>query len=59
MLDAAFQFPLRHPVVVSVIPGGQTAEEMQSNLAAARTKIPVELWADLKAQGLMRPDAPT
>ncbi|MDE3240895.1 MAG: aldo/keto reductase [Paracoccaceae bacterium] len=58
MVDAAFQFPLRHPAVVSVIPGGQGLGEMASNLAAARAAIPPALWADLKAQGLMRPDAP-
>lgn len=58
MVDAAFQFPLRHPAVVSVIPGGQGLGEMASNLAAARAVIPPALWADLKAEGLMRPDAP-
>lgn len=58
MVDAAFQFPLRHPSVVSVIPGGQGVAEMEANLAAARATIPAALWADLKTQGLMRPDAP-
>jgi D-threo-aldose 1-dehydrogenase len=58
MVDAAFQFPLRHPAVVSVIPGGQGVAEMESNLAAARAVIPEGLWADLKAEGLMRKDAP-
>ncbi len=59
MVDAAFQFPLHHPSVVSVIPGGQGVAEMKSNLAAARTDIPANLWEALKAEGLMRPDAPT
>jgi len=58
MVDAAFQFPLRHPAVVSVIPGGQGVAEVQGNLAAAGATIPPALWADLKAQGLMHPDAP-
>jgi D-threo-aldose 1-dehydrogenase len=58
MVDAAFQFTLRHPAVVSVIPGGQGVAEMESNLAAARAEVPAALWADLKAEGLMRPDAP-
>jgi D-threo-aldose 1-dehydrogenase len=58
MVDAAFQFPLRHPAVVSVIPGGQGLAEMEANLAAARAEIPPALWAELKAEGLMRPDAP-
>lgn len=58
MVDAAFQFPLRHPSVVSVIPGGQGMDEMNSNIAAEATQIPDQLWADLKAAGLMREDAP-
>lgn len=58
MVDAAFQFPLRHPAVVSVIPGGQGVAEMRSNLDAAQAEIPAALWADLKANGLMRADAP-
>lgn len=58
LVDAAFQFPLRHPAVVSVIPGGQGLTEMASNLAAAQTRIPEALWQDLKAQGLLRVDAP-
>lgn len=59
MVDAAFQFPLLHPSVVSVIPGGQGVDEMASNLAAAGAVIPPALWAELKAAGLMRADAPT
>ncbi|MBF9032630.1 aldo/keto reductase [Rhodobacterales bacterium HKCCE2091] len=58
LVDAAFQFPLRHPAVVSMIPGGQGLAEMDSNLAAASAEIPTALWADLKADGLMRADAP-
>lgn len=58
LVDAAFQFPLRHPAVVSVIPGGQGVAEMESNLQAAQAEIPPTLWTDLKAEGLMRNDAP-
>ena len=58
MVDAAFQFPLCHPAVVSVIPGGQGVAEMDANLAAAQAAIPPALWAELKAAGLMRADAP-
>ena len=58
MVDAAFRFPLLHPAVVSVIPGGQGREEMASNLAAAAAEIPPALWAELKAEGLLRADAP-
>lgn len=58
LVDAAFQFPLRHPTVVSVIPGGQALAEMESNIAAEQAVIPDALWSDLKAAGLMREDAP-
>ena len=59
MVDAAFQFPLLHPTHVSVIPGGQGVTEMDGNLKAAESIVPQALWADLKAEGLMRMDAPT
>lgn len=59
MLDAAFRFPLMHPAVVSVIPGGQGVGEMARNLQAARAEVPSSLWARLKSEGLMREDAPT
>ncbi len=59
MLDAAFQFPLCHPSVVSIIPGGQSVAEMDSNLRAASGRIPAALWRDLKSAGLVREDAPT
>ncbi len=58
LIDAAFQFPLMNSNVVSVIPGGQSVEQMAGNLSAAEARIPPALWADLKAQGLMREDAP-
>ncbi|KGF70073.1 pyridoxal 4-dehydrogenase [Hoeflea sp. BAL378] len=58
MVDAAFQFPLGHPAVVSVIPGGQGVAEVEANLKAATAKIPAALWAELKSEGLMRADAP-
>ena len=59
LVDAAFQFPLCHPAVVSVIPGGQGVGEVAANLTAANAAIPAALWADLKAAGLLRKDAPT
>ncbi|HHS89414.1 MAG TPA: aldo/keto reductase, partial [Rhodobacteraceae bacterium] len=59
MVDAAFQFPLRHPAVISVIPGGQGLAEMDSNIKAAKASIAPALWDKLKAKGLMRPDAPS
>ena len=59
LVDAAFQFPLLHPAVVSVIPGGQGVVEMDSNLVAAKAAIPAAFWQALKSEGLLREDAPT
>jgi D-threo-aldose 1-dehydrogenase len=53
LLHAAFRYPLRHPAVVSVIPGSQTVAEMEGNLAAARAEVPDRLWAALAAEGLI------
>jgi D-threo-aldose 1-dehydrogenase len=58
LVDAAFQFPLRHPAVVAMIPGGQGVSEMASNLQAEGATVPAALWADLKAAGLLRQDVP-
>ncbi|MBO6754948.1 MAG: aldo/keto reductase [Roseibium sp.] len=58
LVDAAFKFPLRHPAVISVIPGGQGIDEMESNIAADSAEIPEGLWVDLKKEGLVREDAP-
>ena len=58
LVDAALQFPLHHPSIVSVVPGGQGLTEMNSNIAAESADIPAVLWSDLKAAGLLRGDAP-
>jgi len=59
LIEAALRFPLMHPSVVSVIPGGQSPEEVRSNRANLDASIPARLWADLKKEGLLRGDAPT
>jgi D-threo-aldose 1-dehydrogenase len=59
LIEAALQFPALHPAVVALIPGGQRPEEVKSNRKILDAKIPAALWADLKAEGLMREDAPT
>ncbi len=59
LAEAALKFPLMHPSVVSVIPGGQSVDQVKANRAILDREIPAPLWADLKAEGLMREDAPT
>ena len=58
LIEAAYAFPLGHPAVVSMIPGGQTVAQTHSNLAVAAAQVPGALWVDLKAEGLLRQDAP-
>ena len=55
---AALQFPLGHPLVVSVIPGARSVAELDGNIDHLRAPIPAALWADLKAAGLLHPAAP-
>jgi D-threo-aldose 1-dehydrogenase len=55
---AALQFPLGHPAVVSVIPGGARPEEVAQNIAAMSETIPAAFWAALKSEGLIEASAP-
>ncbi len=57
--QAAVAFALGHPAVVSVVLGAAGAGEVEANAAAAAATVPPALWADLKARGLLDPDAPT
>ena len=57
--EAALRFPLGHPAVVSVIPGAQRASEVRRNAAMMSAKPPAALWRALKAEKLLREDAPT
>ena len=45
--DAAVQFPLRHPAVVSVVVGTRTAEQVGSSVDRSEVDIPEEMWAEL------------
>jgi D-threo-aldose 1-dehydrogenase len=56
--EAALRFPLGHPAVVSVIAGVQRASESKRNAAMMSAKIPAALWRTLKAEKLVREDAP-
>ena len=58
LAQAALQFPFGHPAVVSVIPGGQTPDEVERNVDTLAQPIPTALWSDLRVKGLIRADAP-
>ncbi len=56
---AALQYVLAHPTVASAIPGVQTVAELEENVRMASAEIPGQLWAELKAEGLIPADAAT
>ncbi len=56
---AALQFPLHHPAVAAIIPGARSRDEITRNVASLGHAIPADFWAELKAEGLLREDAPT
>jgi len=59
LAEAALRFPLSHPAILSVIPGGQKPSEVLRNADMLSVKIPTALWRELKAEHLLRADAPT
>jgi D-threo-aldose 1-dehydrogenase len=55
---AALQFPLHNPLVASIIPGARSITEVKANLGFLQQPIPVEFWAELKAERLINAAAP-
>ena len=55
---AAVQFPLAHPAVVSLVTGVRSVAHLEEYPAFARLEIPAALWEELRAEGLLRDDAP-
>jgi D-threo-aldose 1-dehydrogenase len=55
---AALQFVVAHPAVPSFIAGTRTVAQLRQNLDWFSYPIPSAFWADLKAKGLLREDAP-
>ncbi len=58
LAQAALQFPLAHPRVVSVIAGAQTSKEVSKNSATIDADTPDALWEELKSKNLLAPGAP-
>lgn len=58
LVEAALRFPLVHPAVVTVIPGASRPQEVALNMQTLAADIPAALWADLKTEGFIRPEAP-
>jgi D-threo-aldose 1-dehydrogenase len=55
----ALQFPLAHPSVDLLLTGPQTAAQLDQNVSWLATPVPAELWAELRAGGLIPPHVPT
>ena len=54
----ALQFPKGNPLVASVIPGMNSPEIARTNMDWFQLDIPNDLWAELKAEGLLAEDVP-
>ncbi|MCX2748744.1 aldo/keto reductase [Arthrobacter sp. MI7-26] len=50
--EAAVQYPLRHPSVVSVVTGMRVAAHVRSTVDRYRAQIPDSLWEELHESGL-------
>jgi D-threo-aldose 1-dehydrogenase len=59
LASAALQFPLHHPNVASVIPGGFKPEHVKANIASLKAEIPDAVWHELKHEKLIAEEAPT
>ncbi|WP_394361843.1 aldo/keto reductase [Amycolatopsis sp. SB7-3] len=55
--QVAMAFPLQHPAVAGIAVGMRSAEEARSNLESFEVKVPAQVWADLRAAGLIRSTA--
>jgi D-threo-aldose 1-dehydrogenase len=51
--EAALNYPLLHPAVVSVVVGSRNAQQVYSNIARYQTPIPDALWKALAAEHLI------
>jgi D-threo-aldose 1-dehydrogenase len=56
---AALQFTAAHPAVTHVLTGVRSVTELTSNVAGFERPIPVDLWSDLRAEGLLAEHVPT
>jgi len=52
--EAAVQFPLQHPQVVSVVLGMRDPGQVREGVARIEASVPDALWAELAAAGFIR-----
>jgi D-threo-aldose 1-dehydrogenase len=56
--DVALAFVRAHPAVLSTVVGMRTREQVRSNVSRAHAVVGAGLWDELRAEGLLAPDAP-
>ena len=56
---AALQFPFGHPSVAAVLAGPSSVAEVEENVRMMAITIPVDLWAELRHEGLIPEHVPT
>jgi len=58
LATAALHFCLGHSQVSSLVLGAVKPQEVATNVKAITTKVPTDLWAELKSEGLLDKEAP-
>lgn len=59
IIDAALHFVLAADAFAAIIPGAGRPEQVTDNVTALHTKIPIDFWKELKAEGLIYEKAET
>lgn len=58
LATVALNFCAAHPTVASVIPGASKASQVKANVQSFQTKVPSDLWAELKSEKIIAANAP-
>ncbi|MGJ7485331.1 aldo/keto reductase [Variovorax sp. LT2P21] len=58
MKAAGLQFSLANPAVAAVIPGASQPSRIAEDRSALNEVVPIDFWRELRAAGLVHPDAP-
>ncbi len=58
MKAAGLQFALANPAVAAVIPGASRPDRIAEDRAALEETVPAAFWQELRAAGLVHPEAP-
>lgn len=58
LATVALNFSALHPATGAVIPGASLAEQVEANVKSFNTKIPSELWEELKSKKLIEANVP-